>query len=110
MNIYLKPLFLITAASIVCLTADAQRRRHGGSKNELTEEQNINLTYNFYNASKEKVLGNLDKAADLYASCLRIDPNNAASMYELATIYMDQKKQGDALYFAKAAAEKEPEN
>jgi tetratricopeptide (TPR) repeat protein len=110
MNIYIKRLFLITAASIVCLTADAQRKKHGSGKNELTEEQHINLTYNFFNASREKILGNLDKAADLYASCLRIDPNHAASMYELATIYMDQKKQGDALYFAKAAAEKEPEN
>jgi len=110
MNIYLKRLFLLAAASIICLTADAQRKKHDKGKDVLTEEQRINLTYNYYNASKEKMLGNLDKAADLYASCLRIDPNHAASMYELAAIYMDQKKQSDALYFAKAAAEKEPEN
>jgi len=110
MKIFRRFAFLTAAVLMLCFTADAQRKKNDKPKDELSEEQRINLTYNYYNASKEKMLGNLDKAADLYAACLRIDPKHAASMYEIATIYMVQKKQHDAEYFAKAAAEKEPDN
>lgn len=88
--------------------SSAQKRRQ--EKNNLTEEQRINLTYIYFNASKEKILGNTEKAADLFAQCLRIDDTHSASMYELANIYLDQKKFSDALFFAEKAAKRSPEN
>ncbi|MDQ3050297.1 MAG: tetratricopeptide repeat protein [Bacteroidota bacterium] len=72
-------------------------------KRELTEEEQINLRYLFVNANKEKILGNKDKAADLFAQCIRIDGSNHAAMYELALIYAEQKKINDALFFARSA-------
>ena len=57
----------------------------------------------FYNASKEKILGNLDNAASIFSEVIRRDPSNAAAMYELANIYTAQKKYADALFFAKSA-------
>ncbi len=87
----------------------AQKKRQK-DKDNLSEEQRINLTFNFYNANKEKMLGNLNKAAELFAQCLRIDSRHSASMYELARIYVEQKKNADALHFAQAAAEQAPDN
>jgi tetratricopeptide (TPR) repeat protein len=76
----------------------------------LREEDQIKLTYAFFDAQKEKVTGNQQRAAELFASCLRIDPKNAAAMYELASIYNEARKYGDALFFARSAAEADPAN
>lgn len=76
----------------------------------LTEEQYNNLMYNFYNANKEKMLGNDVKALELFASCLRIDPTNDASMYEIALLYSGKKKYNDALNYARNATTQNPKN
>jgi tetratricopeptide (TPR) repeat protein len=110
MKIKFKLFFLLLIPVLFIYSGTDAQRKHSKDHDDLTEEQRINLTYNFYNANKEKILGNLDKAADLFAQCLRIDPHHAASMYELANIYMDQKKATDALFFAKEAAQEEPDN
>lgn len=76
----------------------------------MTEEERMNLEYIFFNANKEKALGNMDKAEELFAQCIRIDGKNDAAMYELANIYVGKKKYNDALFFAKSAAELKPAN
>lgn len=51
----------------------------------------LNLKENailFVEANKEKNLGNLKSAETLYKKCIELVPNDAASMYELATIYL----------------------
>ncbi|REJ82851.1 MAG: tetratricopeptide repeat protein [Bacteroidetes bacterium] len=72
-------------------------------KSTLSESQRADVTHVFFNANKEKILGNLNNAASLFAEVIRKDPSNAAAMYELANIYVEQKKYADALYFAKTA-------
>jgi tetratricopeptide (TPR) repeat protein len=59
---------------------------------------------------KEKLTGNPEKAADLFAQTLRSDPKNHAAMYELAAIYNDAKKYSDALFFVKSAVDLDPTN
>lgn len=76
----------------------------------ISEEQRINSTYAYFNAVKEKLTGNTEKAAELFASVLRNDPKNHAAMYELASIYNDNRKYNDALFFARNAAELDPDN
>lgn len=73
------------------------------SKSTMSDSQRAEVTYAFFNANKEKILGNMDNAAGLFSEVIRKDPNNAAAMYELANIYSQQKKFADALYFAKGA-------
>lgn len=51
----------------------------------LSLKQNATL---FVEANKEKNLGNLKNAELLYKKCIELVPNDAASMYELATIYL----------------------
>lgn len=80
------------------------------SNTALTEEQEINSIYAYFNGIKEKINGNLEKAAEEFAACLRADPSNHAAMFELAAIYNDQKKYNDALFFARNAAALNPDN
>lgn len=101
------PVFII-ACNPSSKTATAPVATAG--KKQLSEEELINLKYLFVNANKEKILGNNDKAAELFAQCIRIDGSNHASMYELAIIYAGQKKLNDALFFARSANRIEPTN
>ncbi len=64
----------------------------------------------YYEASKQKVLGNYETAAELYRKCLEYDPADAAAMYELANIYTNQGKIQEALPFAEKAVETDPLN
>jgi tetratricopeptide (TPR) repeat protein len=64
----------------------------------------------YYEASKQKIIGNNDKAIDLYRKCLEQDPTDAAAMYELAGIYTNQGKVSDASPLAEKAAELDPAN
>ena len=80
------------------------------SKSTMSDSQRAEVTYAFFNANKEKILGNLDNAAGLFSEVIRKDPNNAAAMYELANIYSEQKKFADALYFAKGAYQLDTKN
>lgn len=79
-------------------------------KTKLSEEEEINLKFLFVNANKEKMLGNSAKAAELFSQCIRIDGSNDASMFELAKIYLEQKKFNDALFFARSANQIDPSN
>jgi len=116
----LKKLFFFSLAAGIALsgcksTGDVAKTAPGkkyssSGKRELSEEERANLTYLFYNANKEKITGNIEKAADLFAQCIRIDGRNDASMYELAQIYTGRKKFNDALFFARSAAEINPQN
>jgi tetratricopeptide (TPR) repeat protein len=80
------------------------------AKSTLNETQRTDVTYLFFNASKEKILGNLNNAADLYAEVIRKDGSNHAAMYELANIYEQQKKYSDALFYIRSAYKLDPKN
>lgn len=55
--------------------------------NELTKEEQVQFEYLFVEALKQKMFGNASKAIQLLSSCLEIDSNSSAAMYELANIY-----------------------
>ena len=64
----------------------------------------------FFDANKERILGNYDMAETLFSQALKIDPNSAATMYELANIYSFQNDKNKALYYSKKAASIDPKN
>jgi tetratricopeptide (TPR) repeat protein len=80
------------------------------SKSTLTDSQRADVTYLFFNANKEKILGNLNNAADLFAEVIRKDGSNHAAMYELSNIYAQQKKYSDALFFSRSAYKLDSKN
>jgi tetratricopeptide (TPR) repeat protein len=97
-------IYILLSASLLAgckgsQTASAPSKPPG----ELDNIQKAEVTSLFFNASKEKILGNLNNAANLYAEVIRKDNNNACAMYEISNIYSEQKKNADALFFAKGA-------
>lgn len=54
---------------------------------ELEEQKQKEFEYLFVEALKQKMFGNAQKAIQLLSSCLEIDPNSSAAMFELANIH-----------------------
>ena len=54
---------------------------------ELAEQKQMEFEYLFLEALKQKMFGNMQKSIQLLSSCLEIDPNSSAAMYELANIH-----------------------
>lgn len=77
---------------------------------DLPEKERLSFTYIYHNANKEKILGNYETAANLYAQCIKIDNSNPAPFYELASIYEFLGKYNYALEFARQAAAIDPNN
>jgi len=75
-----------------------------------SDAQRADILYIFYNANKEKLIGNLANAASLFGEVIRKDPSNAAAMYELAGIYLEQGKNSDALFYSRSAYQMDPKN
>ncbi|MFM7017004.1 MAG: tetratricopeptide repeat protein [Bacteroidota bacterium] len=105
--------FLLIAGSIILTSCGSSKNASNGNAKPLSAEQEkvqITATYAFFNAMKEKLTGNPEKAAELFSQSLRDDSKNDAAMYQLAELLNDNKKYGDALFFAKQAATLKPEN
>lgn len=64
----------------------------------------------FIEANKQKLTGNFDEAIRLFKQCLTLDPGDAASMFELANLYLMANRSGEALSYAESAAMTDPDN
>lgn len=103
---------LLLIASIVsvlaaCKSTEKTPARPAVQSGGIQQAEVVQL---FYNANKEKILGNFENAAQLFSEVIRRDGKNAAAMYELSNIYSGQKKFTDALYFGKSAYLIDPTN
>lgn len=78
--------------------------------NTLPEKDKMEFDVLFYNATKEKTLGNFAIAANLYEQSLRINPGSPAANYEIANIYNFQGRHDAALGYAQKAAKLDPSN
>ncbi len=98
--------FVLLAISVS--TVSAQRRKKKSKKPGY--EDNRKITELFFDASKQKMLGNYEEAAALYHDCIKIDSKSAASYYELANLFTMSKKLEEGLPFALRALELDPNN
>ena len=80
------------------------------SSGELSDKDLVQFKFLFFNGNKERLLGNYDLAETYFSQALKIDPNSAASMYELAGIYSFQNNKNQALFYSKKAATLDPKN
>lgn len=76
----------------------------------LSEREKIAVMEEFMEGARQKIAGNFDKSANHFQKILKMDPRNAAAMYELATILEHQRKDALALSFIKQAISIEPKN
>ena len=103
-------LFIFCSSVLVACKSTQTATGNNSGKQALSGREQADITYLFYNANKEKILGNLNSAAELFSEVIRKDPGNHAAMYELANLYADQKKFSDALFFIKSAYKLNPKN
>jgi tetratricopeptide (TPR) repeat protein len=78
---------------------------------ELASDNQIReSTLLFFNANKEKLIGNLSAAENLYVQTIKLNPANDAALYDLAKIYDAKGKTKEALDLTKKATDISPEN
>ncbi len=83
----------------------------GGQKNlKSPEELEQEYYYNFTEANRLQLLGNIQDAAKLYSYCLKINSNSAASYYQLSRIFLQKQDISSSLYFARMAEKNDPLN
>ncbi len=56
-------------------------------KDSISEEKRIEFEFMYIEGLKQKMIGNADNAVQYFNSCLDIDPNSAAVLYEIANIH-----------------------
>jgi tetratricopeptide (TPR) repeat protein len=79
-------------------------------KGKLTDEEVVNFKGHYLNACRQKALGNMELAEEQFKEALKINPDDAATKYELASIYKMSGLIDDALNFSRGAATAEPKN
>ncbi len=88
-------------------SASSQPKKKNG---KLTDEEKVRFKSYFLNACRQKALGNVELAEEQFKEALKIDPENAATKYELASIYRQTGLIDDALTHSRGAASTEPKN
>jgi tetratricopeptide (TPR) repeat protein len=78
-------------------------------RNTVSEEE-IKIQELFLEATREKLLGNWEKAAEGFEEVLRKSPGNPAAAYELARICKAQGQADKALQYARQAVASDPGN
>jgi len=76
----------------------------------VSEQKRIRNARLFVEASLAKNREEYNKAEALYLECLKNDPRDAASMYELASLYLSLERIDDAKNYAIKASEIDPQN
>ena len=83
--------------------------RNDGNKNQMTASR-AKEEEMFVQGCIEKSLGNSRKALVQFQECLKINPQSAATNFEMAGIYREFEQTDRALLFAKKAVEFAPTN
>ena len=96
-------LFLVVAAQ----EGYAQKK---SKKGEISYKEKQKFDRLYIDATKAKILSDLEQAVKLYEACIKIDPSQPAPYYELGSLYMHFGENEDALESAKKAAELDPTN
>lgn len=76
----------------------------------IPEEKRIEFEYMYIEGLKQKMLANNDMATQYFNSCLEINPNSAASMFELANIYVSKGELISAKLLLEKATQINPDN
>lgn len=99
-------IILLFIAFGACSPYQKALRKH----NRLSDRERLALTSVFTDASREKILGHLSKARDLYNFVLEKDPLHDASLYELSIILGHEGKTDEAIEMIDLAIKINPEN
>jgi len=77
---------------------------------DASGDKNAQTMRLFMEATQARLGGKIPQAVQLYQQCLRVDPNNSASMFELAKLYHQNQNFPQALEMGKKATAIDKEN
>lgn len=80
------------------------------SDDKLSSKQRVQFEHLFFDANREKILGNYSQAEALLIQALHVNPNSSAATYELATIYAFRNNRKQSLVYSKKAVQMDPSN
>ncbi|HAX96586.1 MAG TPA: hypothetical protein DCY35_08725 [Prolixibacteraceae bacterium] len=80
------------------------------TKDTVSTEKQKEFEYLFVEALKQKVVGNQQRAVSLLSSCLEIDPNSSAAMFELANLHLANNDLTSASLLLEKATAVNPSN
>lgn len=106
-NTYISGIVVILLCSF--FSCKPKQAASSSDKND-SNENSIRFQRTFYDACKEKMLGNSELALNLFKECLKYDPKSAVVKYELANIYRFTGANDEALKYAKEAADTDQKN
>jgi tetratricopeptide (TPR) repeat protein len=80
---------ILTTACVACKSPQKQATvATPSSSSVLTEKEELDFAYLFFEASKDKMLGNYPQSIAKFSQAIRINPRNAAAHYELSQMYL----------------------
>ncbi len=101
---------MLTALSGPTWAQRERSKKHSKKESKLSYQDQITNSSLFIDATRERLLGDAKKAADLFEQCIQADPRNDAAHFELAQIYCEQNNWQLGKTFAEKALELSPGN
>ena len=108
--VYILGLLILTNVSCAESSSISAKKKKKTEVSELTESQLIQLKNNFFEANKEKMIGNDEKAVKYFLKCIEIDPRHAASYYEVSHLYAKAQRITKSITLMERAVELDPNN
>ncbi|MBK9175319.1 MAG: tetratricopeptide repeat protein [Flavobacteriales bacterium] len=96
-------LSLLTACGGAKPLTSAEPPGERGAPSAAANDKRAEVMRLFMEATQARLQGQLPKALGLYQQCLKVDPLNAAAMFELAKLYHQGQNYGSAVSYAKQA-------
>jgi len=93
----------VIVLALLCSSLSAQWGKKDVNVDSLKERKSMEARGEFFDALRDKSIGQLDPAISGFKKSLAIDPNNDAAYYELARIYVSKGNLIEALNNAKQA-------
>lgn len=93
-----------------CKSAEKLSDVGAGPNGELNDKEYREFQVAFMDGNREKILGNYAEAEALFKRALEIDPNSAATKFELAKLAMESGRLQEAIDLTAQANEEDPEN
>lgn len=112
MNLRHTPTLIILIVSLLLcsVTPSSYASTNTANKTVVKQKNKIRNARLFVEATLAKNKNNYNQAERLYLECLKYDPKDAASMYELASLYLSLDRVDEARNFAIKASEIAPQN
>lgn len=100
------PLLLIGFAC--SSTSNISSNQQKGPK--LSQKDKMKSSALYVDGIRDKNLGNIEKAIKNFEECIKVNPQDAAALYELSALYLSYDRNEEAEELAKRAVDIEPTN